>query len=104
MTTQGKVIYSPLKPYGRHWSTVLPMADFCKVDSSARNSVLKVQAYLWKTLQICLQMAEDLNALFKEICRDPKAWQQRHLPYMADARVAYLGTIDQDLMEPGGLV
>lgn len=90
MATQGRVIYNFLKPYGRHWSKVLPLADFCKeVDSVSHNSVLKVPAYIWKTLETCLQMTEDLNAMFKDICRDPDAWKARNTADMANARAAY---------------
>lgn len=90
MTTQGKVIYSLLRPYGRHWSTVLPLADFCReIDSPNHNSVLKVRPYFWKTLQIILQMADNLNAMLKDICRDPEAWKQLHHSEKANARAAY---------------
>lgn len=34
-------------------------------------------------------MTEDLNAMLKDICRDPDAWKTRHPADMADARAAY---------------
>lgn len=90
MATQGKVIYSLLRPYGRNWRTVLPLADFCReTDSPSHNSVLKVQPYIWKALKIAIQMADGLNTWLKDICRDPEAWKQRHPSETANARAAY---------------
>lgn len=90
MAIQERVLYNLLKPYGRYWSTVLPLADFRKeVDSAAHNSFLKVPSYIWKTLETCLQMTEDLKAMLKNICRDPDARKARNLADMANSRGAY---------------
>ncbi|KAG6368222.1 hypothetical protein INS49_002423 [Diaporthe citri] len=34
-------------------------------------------------------MADNLNAMLKDICRDPEAWKQRHSSEVANARAAY---------------
>lgn len=55
MATQGKVIYSLLRPHGRNWRIVLPLADFCReIDYPQHNSVLKVQPYILKALKIAV--------------------------------------------------